>query len=416
MAANTAPARVEVSALLSASDVERIDKNAALGARFKNFRQSAYARALAHPFPTSSHELWRYTKPERFDWKKLLEAQAETIRLGVPAAGKALLPEVELLSGAVAAEHAYPLLESLLGEKGSDLSSDAVSAFQLATVSSFALLTVKKNSQFPQPIYLSHLFPPQKVGAASTLLVISIEPNASAVIIEDLEGACGLYAPRVEVAVGQNAALTFCSVQNLSDDSTYFARHRFHTARDARLKSVHLALGSRTSRVDLDLRMHDEGASADLLAAYIADGTRLTDFHPTQYHLAPNCRSEFFSKGVATKRAHAVYYGYIKVAEGAQKTDAYQTNRNLLLSEHARADSIPNLEIKANDVRCSHGASVSHVNAEDMFYLQTRGLPRPVAEEILVEGFLEDLLTRVPDARLHDRMSTLVMERLHRGR
>jgi Fe-S cluster assembly protein SufD len=131
-------------------------------------------------------------------------------------------------------------------------------------------------------------------------------------------------------------------------------------------------------------------------------------------HLAPHCRSDLFTKGVIKDSARSVYYGYIRVAEGAQRTDAYQTNRNLLLSPSACADSIPNLEIKANDVRCSHGASVSSVSAEDMFYLMARGLSRNSAEELLVEGFLSELLTRVKHPVLHGWLSALVTEQLAR--
>jgi Fe-S cluster assembly protein SufD len=177
---------------------------------------------------------------------------------------------------------------------------------------------------------------------------------------------------------------------------------------------MHLAIGAKLSRVDIDLKMYEPGASVDLVGAYLVDGKRHADLHPTQFHLAPHCRSDLFTKGVIKDSARSVYYGYIRVAEGAQRTDAYQTNRNLLLSPSARADSIPNLEIKANDVRCSHGASVSSVSAEDMFYLMARGLSRNSAEELLVEGFLSELLTRVKHPVLHGWLSALVTEQLAR--
>ncbi|RIL10198.1 MAG: Fe-S cluster assembly protein SufD [Proteobacteria bacterium] len=202
-------------------------------------------------------------------------------------------------------------------------------------------------------------------------------------------------------------------MQRLGPASTYLARHRFHLLRDSSLNSFHLCLGGKTARLDLDCKLYQEGASADLHSLYLVDKRRHADIHTTQMHLAPNCRSDLYCKGVLKDQARSVYYGFIKVAEGAQKTDAYQTNRNLVLSHEARADTIPNLEIKANDVKCSHGASVGQVSQDELFYLMTRGLSRDRAERLLVEGFFEDLLSRLKDQALHDLVSQMILKRLY---
>ena len=381
-----------------------------LGAGFKNIRQSAFARSLSVPFPTGSHELWRYTKPDHFDFKRLLKQQPVTFSLR-PFEGAGSVSGIDLKTGAAAVDTAKEILSKLFSERSPDLANDSIAALQLATVSSVALVTVPKSYRSEAPVILSQVLP--KDSGASSLVVITVEKGAQACIVEDLSGdALGLFAPRVEVVVADNAELTFGSVQRLSNQSTALSRHRFHTGRDSKLSTLHIALGAKLARLDLDLRMYEPGAQVNLLGLYLVDGHRHNDFHPTQYHLAPHCRSDLFSKGVLKGDARSVYYGYIRVAEGAQKTDAYQTNRNLILSQDARADSIPNLEIKANDVRCSHGASVSHVNKEELFYLMTRGLSRQASEELLVEGFLEELLGRVSHAALHGWLSELVAEHL----
>lgn len=406
MSTNAAVLGTQGATLISASEVDRIDSVAALGEGFRNIRQTAYSRVLAHPFPTSTDELWRYTKPEGFVFSRLLNQEPTRFSLAPFAAG-AEAPGLTILSGQEAVVKIKDVLGSLFAEKNSDLANDALSSLQLATVSSLACVVVPKSYSSTKPIRISQVLP--ATASSSSLVVILCERGSSSVFVEELTGSpAGLIAPRLEVLVGDGAEATFCSVQKFASNVTYYARHRFHTGRDSKLSSMHLALGGKLSRVDIDLKMYEPGAMADLVGVYLVDGNRHADLHPTQYHLAPHCRSDLFTKGVLRDTARSVYYGYIKVAEGAQKTDAYQTNRNLLLSQSARADSIPNLEIKANDVRCSHGASVSSVSTEDMFYLMARGLSRPTAEELLVEGFLEELLTRVKNPTLHEWLSTEV--------
>ena len=406
MSTNTAVLGGQGEALISSGDLDRIESIAGLGDGFKNIRHTAYSRVLAHPFPTSADELWRYTKPEGFRFSRLLEQEATQFSLAPFAAGGET-PGLTIISGHDALAKIKELMGSLFGDKNADLNNDALASLQLATVSSLACVVVPRGYSSTTPIRISQVLPAQ--ASSSSLLIILCERGSSSVFVEELTGApAGLIAPRVEVLVGDGAEATFCSVQKFASNVTYYARHRFHTGRDSKLSSMHLALGGKLSRVDIDLKMYEPGALADLVGVYLVDGNRHADLHPTQYHLAPHCRSDLFTKGVLRDTARSVYYGYIKVAEGAQKTDAYQTNRNLLLSQSARADSIPNLEIKANDVRCSHGASVSSVSTEDMFYLMARGLSRPTAEELLVEGFLEELLTRVKNPTLHEWLSTEV--------
>jgi Fe-S cluster assembly protein SufD len=376
-------------------------------------RNRALEELAKYPALSASQELWRQTKPEQFSFKRLPEAVAANFGLLEFGSRRPSNPAgVELITDLEALEQA---LEELVFGRGSETAQDGVGWLQLASVSSICLLRVAANTQLTEPIVLSQMLE-SKGDSSAPLILVEVGPGASVVLMEepDMPGAL-LYAPRVEVSLRENSRLEFVSVQRLAPGAQYLARHRFQLDRDASLHTVHVCLGAGVARLDLDCRLYQEGASAQLDSLYLADGDRHVDFHLTQEHLAPHCSSNLYCKGVLKDSSRGVYYGLIKVAEGAQKTDAYQKNRNLLLSSEARADAIPKLEIKANDVRCSHGATVGQVGPEEMFYLMTRGVTEAEAQRLLVEGFFEDLLAREKNAGIHDYLQRLVMEALERG-
>jgi Fe-S cluster assembly protein SufD len=151
---------------------------------------------------------------------------------------------------------------------------------------------------------------------------------------------------------------------------------------------------------------------AEMLGIYFGDGDQFFDHHTWQLHESPYGTSDLEFKGALKGNARSVYSGLIKVEEGAQKTDAYQQNRNLVLSRTARADSIPNLEIAANDVRCTHGATISQVEEEHLFYLQTRGLPRSEAQNLIVEGFFRPVIDRVPVEEIQSFLETAIARKV----
>jgi Fe-S cluster assembly protein SufD len=157
------------------------------------------------------------------------------------------------------------------------------------------------------------------------------------------------------------------------------------------------------------MELNGPGSHGELLGLYFPDGRQHIDHHTNQLHKSPNATSDLLFKGALKDRGRSVYQGYIKVYPNAQKTNAYQANRNLILSKNARADSIPGLEIEANDVRCTHGATASQLQEEYVFYLMSRGLSRPSAERLVVQGFLEEVLDRIPvegvRAKLEDEIA-----------
>jgi Fe-S cluster assembly protein SufD len=170
-------------------------------------------------------------------------------------------------------------------------------------------------------------------------------------------------------------------------------------------------LGARVSRSSQHSILREQGAEAFVTGLYLPDGRQHITFNTLQDHVAANCMSDLLYQGALLGRSRAVYEGTIRAWPGAQKTNAYQSNRNLLLSRKARADSLPQLEIEANDLRCTHGATVSQVDEEQVFYLMSRGIPRDEAVRLIVEGFFQPSLDRLPDnleglrARLTDAIA-----------
>jgi Fe-S cluster assembly protein SufD len=167
-------------------------------------------------------------------------------------------------------------------------------------------------------------------------------------------------------------------------------------------------LGGDLARVDLQAWLDGPGARSDMLGLYFGEADQHFDHNTRQDHKAAHAESDLLYKGALYDASRAVFRGIIRVHPGAQQTDAYQTNRNLLLSENARADSLPNLEIEADDVRCSHGATIGPADELQLFYLRSRGLPRETAERMLVAGFFEEVLTRIPSAALRDEIRDAV--------
>jgi Fe-S cluster assembly protein SufD len=200
----------------------------------------------------------------------------------------------------------------------------------------------------------------------------------------------------VELILGDSAQLRYVQVQDWGRHAWNFMTERAVLGQDATLNSLHVTLGSKFTKNSIGSHLRGQNSLAEMLGIFFADGDQFFDHHTWQLHEAPHATSDLEFKGALKDSARSVYSGLIKVFEGAQKTDAYQQNRNLVLSRTARADSIPNLEIGANDVRCTHGATVSQVVPEHVFYLQARGIPYTEAQKLIVEGFFRPVIDRIP--------------------
>ena len=207
-----------------------------------------------------------------------------------------------------------------------------------------------------------------------------------------------------EVILGDGASIQYLVLQQWPDDVTHVATHRVHLGRDARAELVVAATGAAVSKVYMEVAMMGQGSTARISGLVIGDGQQHFDYQSLQDHFAPNCLSDLLVKGALRDEARSVYSGLIKIRKDAQHSDAYQANRNLLLSSKAHTDSIPKLEIEANDVRCTHGATVGQVDAEQLFYLQSRGFSIKEAQDTLVHGFFQPVIDRIALPRVRDQI------------
>jgi Fe-S cluster assembly protein SufD len=198
-----------------------------------------------------------------------------------------------------------------------------------------------------------------------------------------------------EIVVGDGAHVRYASIQDWGSGVTHLGVQRATVGRDAEIRTLAIGFGADLARAEAETVLARPGGFSEMLGVFFADGDQHFDHRSLQDHVAPQCTSDLLYKGALRDRSRAVYSGWVHVRPDAQKTNAMQTNRNIVLSEHAKADSIPNLEIEANDVRCGHAASVGPVDDDTIFYLQSRGIPREDAERLIVTGFFQEVLDRV---------------------
>lgn len=252
--------------------------------------------------------------------------------------------------------------------------------------------------------HTSHLLVLVDEGASVTYVHESASPNAP--------DANVMHSGLVEIQVMRGANLRFVELQSWGSNVWNFTHERVRVAEDANLDWIFGAVGSRVTKNFSELDLAGSGASGRMSGFYFTDGTQHLDHDTQQNHLAPNTTSDLLFKGALMGKSRSVWQGMIYVAPGAQKTDGYQANRNLVLSENARADSIPGLEILADDVRCTHGATVGKLEQEPLFYLRSRGIPQHDAERLMVEGFFDPIMQRIPFEGVRERFLYSILEKM----
>ena len=211
-----------------------------------------------------------------------------------------------------------------------------------------------------------------------------------------------LTSGSAEVLVGEAASIGYISLQRWGRHAWQFADQRVRVGRDATARLVAVGLGGRFAKNRIEASLTGPGATAELKALFFGSEQQFFDFHTLQRHEVGQTTSDLLYKGALRDEARSVYAGLIRIEKDAQRSDAYQANRNLLLSKAAKAHSIPMLEILNNDVRCTHGATVAPVDPEHLFYLQSRGIPGPTAERMVVHGFFGEVLDRIPVAQARE--------------
>jgi Fe-S cluster assembly protein SufD len=218
-----------------------------------------------------------------------------------------------------------------------------------------------------------------------------------------------------EIYVGEGAHLRYVSIQEWGSGVTHLGIQRATVGRDATLRTLNIGFGASLARAEAETVLAEPGGFSEMLGVFFADEDQHFDHRSIQDHVAPNCTSDLLYKGALRDHSRAVYSGWVHVRPDAQKTNAMQTSRNIVLSEHAKADAIPNLEIEANDVRCGHAASVGPVDEDAIFYLMSRGIPRAEAERLIVSGFFQEVLDRVKIDEVREGAEKAIQDELAQG-
>ncbi len=257
-------------------------------------------------------------------------------------------------------------------------------------------------------------------GVDTSHVLVVLDEGAEATVLTETAGggaagtAGGFHCGGTEIVVGPGAFLRMVNLQNWNTGVWHVARQKAVVQAGGRLQWTLGALGSRLSQVAQDVALVGRGAEAQVNGVMFTEGRQHLVYNTLQHHEAPACRSDLLYKGALQDRSRLVWRGMIKVDKAAQKTDGYQRNDNLMLSAEARADSIPGLEIEADDVRCTHGATSGRVDAEQIFYAQARGLSADEAARLVVAGFFQQVFDRITIPQVREALARAIGRRIRR--
>lgn len=291
---------------------------------------------------------------------------------------------------------------------------DKFSSLHAACWTSGTFLYVPRGVTVDQPFHALSTIAGNGVDLGHTLVVV--EDGAEVTFLNEMrcvdEQDAGLYCGATELIVRPNARLRFVNLQDWSQKVWHFAHQSATVDRDASLQWTVGALGSRLAKVNQQVALTGVGAECQVNGVMFTEGKQHLSYHTMQHHVAPHCRSDFLYKAALQDTSRTVWRGMIKVDEKAQKTDGYQRNDNLLLSQRARADAIPGLEIEADDVRCTHGATTGRVDDELIFYAQSRGFTRREAIRLVVTGFFQQVFDRITIESVRDALGHAIARRV----
>lgn len=406
-------------------------------------RGAALERANALTVPTTRDEEWRFT-----DLSPLTRLQVRAPDSGVLLGAEAVAPYLVPEAGAriVFVDGLYaPALSSLataandvagvrVAPLGEALAADAARiephlarlagfdrnvfvALNTAHLRDAAVVIIPKNAACAKPIHILHLASQAGVAAYARCIVIA-QTGAECTVLEEYESICGeaYFTNAVtEIVIEAGAHLRHIKLQRESARAFHISTCAVSVARDATYASQAISLGARLSRYELDVALNGEAAFAQMDGLALISERQLADTHTLIDHAQPNGRSAQLHKTIVGGAAHAVFNGKILVRPGAQLTDSTQQSRNLLLSDKATVDTKPQLEIFADDVKCAHGATVGQLDAEQLFYLRSRGLPEQAARNLLTYAFGASVIERIPIPSVVQRLQRAVMAQTGAG-
>jgi Fe-S cluster assembly protein SufD len=413
-------------------------------------RRLAAAERLADvQWPTAAEEIWRYSRINELDLDQYRPFAPEA--LGPPGVehapgGGPFAAEVGEHAGLVVVRNGRVVhheLDPALEAKGvvvcgiatcteaevrdalgtcSDASPDAFTVLHDAFLAGGACIRVPDGVVVDRPVVVLHWADGEGLASFPHTLLVAGE-NAEVTLVErsgspdfPAGGPGHLVDSVVELLVGDNAHVRYVTVQEHGPRTWQIALQRTHVGRDASLRSSAVALGGHYARLRSESLLAGPGAESELIAVYFGDHEQMLDFRTLQDHDAPHTHSDLLFKGAVEDAARSVYSGLVHLRPAAAKAEAYQTNRNLVLTEGAGAESIPNLEIEANDVKCSHASTVGPIDDDQLYYLATRGIPPEEAERLIVLGFFDDVFARLPVPALVEPLRRSVIEKIeHRS-
>ncbi|HKS91143.1 MAG TPA: Fe-S cluster assembly protein SufD [Tepidiformaceae bacterium] len=344
-------------------------------------------------------------------------------RYGVPA-GSLLVQEnsgtigaepadgLTLVDFAQASGAAADLIEAKLASVV-PMDRNKFTALHYAYLRGGVLLQVKPNAEIATPVRIIRDLQAAQLAAPHTLIVTGA--NSRVEVIEDFRSTdeAILVLPAVEVIPGPGSEVRYTALHRWGNQTRVFAEQHMVSERDSAFVATNVVTGGLLVKGHVESSLIGRGSSSELFGLFLGDGDQQIDFYTLQDHIGPDTRSDLLYKSALKARSRSAYYGLTRVGLGAHNADANQEDRNLLLSSDARADSDPVLEILTNNIiRCSHGATAGPVDDEQLFYLESRGIPHLVAEAMLVRAFLGQVLDRVPDAALRAELEAVVEAKL----
>ena len=439
----------EKNTYLDAFQTQRERRGAASPAWVERLRENAFDRFEKLGFPTTDEEDWKYTNvapiakanfepaltddsPTRtFDAGQLegfaYEEASRNRLVFVNGTYRRELSSIEALEEGVVVSDLSAALrdaryEKILREqlaRGADYNANGFTALNTAFLDSGALVLIPQGLRMTTPLHLLFIADAQaETPTAFSPRVLFIgERNSSATVIESYAstGEASVYLTNAvaEFVLAEGARLDHYKVQNESQKAFHIARTSAELGRSSHFNSTTITLGAQLSRHDINVMLDHEGAECAVDGLYIVGTGQHADTHSLIDHRQPHCASRQLYKGILDGKSRAVFNGKVFVREGAQQTDAMQTNRNLLLSNEARVDTKPQLEIFADDVKCAHGATVGQLEDEELFYLASRGLHPDIARNLLTYGFAEEVIEKIKIESIKAQLDEAVLNRLH---
>lgn len=406
-----------------------------------DLRKTAWAKFVELPLPSGRDEEWMRTDVRLLKLDKYgLPPDARAADLSdLP---RALLAEGVELGGRVASHDGQPvdgrlsdalasqgilfgsletavqthgdLLRPAFERKIVDPAHDKFAALQAACWSGGTVLYVPKGVRVEQPLH--HLSSMSDGASDFSRTLVVLEEGAEATLLAETvseeEHAGGLHCGAIELIVGPEAKLRYVNLQNWGDGVWHFAHQKADVGKNAAIQWTIGALGSRLAKVNQSVVLSGQDAEAQVNGVMFTQGKQHLSYNTHQYHRAPYCRSDLLYKAALQDKSRTVWRGMIKVDPAAQRTDAYQRNDNLMLTTTARADSIPGLEIEADDVRCTHGSTSGRVDDQQVYYAMTRGYTRTEAVRMIVEGFFQQVFDRITIESVREALGEAIGQRV----